>query len=254
MIDVTLFGSRDMPLRPSSLPKLLACPMSVLLSWGDGSEGNAGSHTGSVVHHAVQAFHRVPGGDPAAAQEAMAAAYATFPEADRKKAKRWVDAYVADPTNLEATVVACELPVSLEYKGVFVTGTLDQIRQDTTGTLLVWDLKTGTSLLADDVVAEYQIQQAAYVLAANQTLKKLVTPGGIIMAAGYDKTYGRRFLPNGVTLSHCEHLMDAVVREVEGVRSGLRLFRPSAAGCRYCPHKPYPNCDDVSTLVLGASK
>lgn len=254
MFDLTKFGTREMPIRPSSLPKLFACPMTVILSFGDGGESKAGSDTGSVVHAGVQAFHRVPGGDPVAAAEAMAVALGTFPEADRKKAERWLNAYVADPTNREATVVACELPVSLDYKGVYITGTLDQIRQEKGDLLLVWDLKTGTSLLADDVVAEYQVQQAAYVLAARQTLGKDVRPGGIIMAAGYDKTYGRRFLPNGVTVAHCEHLMDAVVREVEEVRAGRRLFRPSAAGCRFCPHKPFPRCVEFSTLVLGESK
>lgn len=254
MIPVEKFGTREYPLRPSSLHKLVKCPMSVLIPFffvNDG-EGRPGAQTGSLVHAGVEAFHRADG-SAIAAREAMAEAVATFPEGDRDKAARWLDAYVADPTNQSAAVVCNEQKVELDFEGMFVRGTLDQVRRNDDGTLVVWDLKTGTSLQADDVVAEYQFQQAAYVLAARQTLNLPVGPGGIIFAAGYDKPRGRRFLPMGVRVEDCEQLMREVVREVQHIRSGGRAYRPAADHCKWCDYKPYPQCKSHGN-VLGESK
>jgi RecB family exonuclease len=252
VIDVTKFGTRDLPIRPSSAGKLVKCPMSVILSYFEDSDGggNQGAQTGSVVHRGVEAFHRA-GGDAVAAKEALAEALKTFPEANRDKAANWLAAYVADPTNQAATVVALEQPVELDYRGVYFKGTLDQIRRDETGALLVWDLKTGSSLEADAAVDEYQFQQAIYVLAARQSLGLEAEPGGLILAAGYDKKYGRRFLPMGVSIADCEAMADEVVEQVLAVRSGLRPFRPSADHCRFCPFKRFPKCRRLASRLLG---
>lgn len=255
MIDVTRFGTRDWPLRPSKLPDLIKCPMNVLLTtFGGDDDGNQGAQTGSVVHRAVETFHN-PAGGRVAALTAMESAFADFPEADRDKARRWVAAYLADPTNKAADVIACEAPVELDYKGVYIKGTLDQIRRNRDdGLLLVWDLKTGSYLQPEDAVAEYQFQQAAYVLGARQTLALDVHPGGIIYAAGYDKARGRRFLPMGVTVKQCELLMDEVVETVQRVRAGGRPFRPTSGACKWCPLKPFPNCEDTCNRILGEAK
>lgn len=249
MIDVKQFGTPAMPLRPSSLTKLLKCPMSVLLTYFSDSEGNAGANTGSVVHAAVEAFHRSDGSE-VEARAAMETALATFPEANRDKARAWIEGYLRDPTNRSAAVTAVEQRVELNYRGVYLRGTLDQIRREEDGRLVVWDLKTGTSLTPEDCVAEYQAQQAAYVLAARQTLDLDVHPGGIIFAAGYDKRYGRRFLPMGVRVEDCEQLLDEVVREVEAIRNGGRHYRPTADHCRFCPLKPYPECKALARRLL----
>lgn len=249
MIDVTKFGTEEMPVRPSSLTKLLKCPMSMLLTYFGDSEQKTGLHTGSTVHAAVEAFHRSDG-SIVEAQAAMETALATFPEANRDKARAWTEGYINDPTNQSAAVTAIELKVQLRYRGVYIAGTLDQIRREEDGRLIVWDLKTGTSLLPDDCVAEYQTQQAAYVLAARQTLSLPVLPGGLIFAAGYDKRFGRRFLPMGVRVEDCEQLMDEVVREVEAIRAGGRHYRPTADHCRFCPLKPFPSCKERGRLLL----
>jgi len=249
MIDVSKFGTREMPLRPSSLTKLLKCPMSVLLTYFGDSVGSPAAQTGNLVHRGVEVFHST-GGDAVAAREAMAAAVDRFPEGNRTKAAKWLEAYITDPTNQSAAVTHAELPVELDYRGVYLRGTLDQIRVSEDGVLLVWDLKTGDSLTADEAVAEYQAQQACYVLAARQTLSADVRPGGIILAAGYDKRYGRRFLPMGVDLADCEQLLDEVVREVEAIRRGERHYRPNAGNCAYCPLKQYPNCKRLGRALL----
>lgn len=245
-MDPSLFGTREMPLRPSSLGKLMKCPMSVLLPYFEDGGGNEGAQTGSVVHAAVEAFH-----NGRSVEEATAAALATFPKAVEEKARGWIAAYVADPANKSAVVTAVELQVTLEYRGVFIRGTLDQIRQTEDGVGLVWDLKTGASLAPGDCVAEYQFQQAGYVLAARETLQLPIAPGGIIYAAGYDKKLGRRHLPMGVTVADCIELMDEVVREVEYVRAGGRPYRPTADHCKYCPLAEFPKCKKLGNRLLG---
>jgi len=253
LIDVTVFGTAEYPLRPSTLGKLIKCPMSVLLTYFGDSEGNQGAQTGSVVHAGVEAFH-LAGNTTQGVKEAVRLALQQYPEADRDKVRRWIDAYVTDPTNRAAFVVTTERKVSLEYRGVFVSGTLDQIRRNEDGALVVWDLKTGSWLDADNVVAEYQFQQAAYVLAARQTLDLDVTPGGLIYAAGYDKAMGRRFLPMGVTVADCEQLMDEVVDVVQRIRAGARAYLPTADHCKWCPLKPYPDCKRTGNRILGEKR
>lgn len=249
LFNLSEFGTRAMPMRPSSMVKLLKCPMSVLLTYFvQGDDGNAATNTGNLVHVGVETYHKT--GSAESAKEAMEAAVATFPEANRDKARKWLEAYLADPTNQSATVTHVEAKVELDYKGVYLCGTLDQIRQDENGTLVVWDLKTGTSLTPEQAVAEYQVQQACYVLAARQTFNLDVQPGGIIFAAGYDRRYGRRFLPMGVSVSDCEQLLDEVVREVEAIRRGERHYRPTASNCAYCPLREFPNCKRHERVLL----
>jgi len=238
-----------MPLRPSSTGKLLKCPMSVLLTYFIEGDGNTAAQTGSLVHAGVETFHKT-NGDPVAAKEALEAAVATFPEGNRDKARKWLSAYIADPTNQSAVVTHVEAAVELDYRGVFIKGTLDQIRQDGQDTFLVWDLKTGDRLSAEQAVAEYQVQQACYVLAARATFNLDVNPGGLIYAAGYDKRFGRRFVPMNVSLEDCEQLLDEVVREVEAIRAGERHYRPFADGCEWCPRKPYPDCKRAARSLL----
>jgi len=247
---MSIFGSEDWPLRPSKLKSLVSCPMSVYLDGimiGD-DEGGPGAQTGSVVHAGVEAFHRTMGDPITRREEATAAARAalpTFPAANENNAFRWLSAYTNDTQNITANVTHIEEKVCLIIPAepdIVIRGTLDQVRQDSQGRYTVWDLKTGTSLSADEVVDEYQFQQAAYVLAARQTLGLNILPGGIIYAAGYDKPRGRRFLPMGVDLDDCEAMMEVVKSRVLDIRAGKREFTPSNSACFWCEHKRYPKC------------
>lgn len=227
--------------------------MSVVLSRFEEYDGNEGANTGSVVHAAVEVFHREAGTIDhriGKGGEALDRALATFPEANERRARNWYAAYAADPKNQSAIVRWLEEPVRLDFDGVVIVGTLDQVREDD-GELSVWDLKTGTALETEDAVAEYQFQQAGYVLAARQTLDPRIVPGGIIHAAGYDKPRGRRFPEMGLTVEDCEDLMREVVERVRDVRSGRRVFVPTADHCRFCPHKRYPRCKAKARGLIG---
>jgi hypothetical protein len=248
-----LFGSEGWPLRPSKLKTLLSCSASVVLDslMAREDEGGKGAQTGSVVHAGVERFHRTEGSAEHRKSEALEAAkeaLPTFPLADPAKAFKWVAAYASDPKNIAANVTHVEQKVRLTIPmpdGVplVIQGTLDQIRVDERdGLQRVWDLKTGVFYNTLQIVDESQAQQAAYVLAARETLQLDVRPGGIINAAGYDQPRGERFLPIGVDVDDCLHIMDIVKQRTLDVRSGRREYNPSASACGFCKHRAFPRC------------
>lgn len=235
------FGTETHPLRPSSLGKLMQCPMQLFLQ-GDGEDGNDGANVGTCVHKAAEMLHRTLSSEGALA--ALKAALGTFPNmpaAYRTKAETLAAAYVADPQN-QVRLEHVELPVRLDLEGgVVIRGTLDQIRDGK-----VWDLKTTTWCSAEAGKAEYQYQQAAYVLAARQTLGLDIQPGGMIWAAAYMEKRGRPFVPMGLTLDECRQLMEGVRRTVLDVRAGRIEARPSEGHCKWCKQPRFPLCLRVS--------
>lgn len=249
------FGSVAMPLRPSSLHRLVACPMSAFLTWsppGENSLGGKSAQTGNLVHAAVKIYHQTAG-DVRAGAEALAAARAEFPDGDVKEAEKIFAAYVADPKNQAAQVVWAEQPVRVEIEAapgdptgepIIVEGTLDQVRRDADGFpgLSVWDVKTGDYLSSTEIVDEHRVQQACYVLAARETLDPSIVPGGIIYTPAYAKARGRVFLPLKMTVETCRMLLLNVAHSVSLIRRGVPLYRPSADACRWCPVRPYEQC------------
>jgi len=233
------FGSESHPLRPSSLGKLVQCPMQVFLQSAESDESGEGANVGTAVHKGVEAWHHTLSSD--AALEAMRAALKTFrtpvSAAGVVKAERWTAAYVADARNgMRLTHV--ETPVRLDLPGgVVIKGTLDQIRDNR-----VWDLKNATYITSEMGRLEYQFQQAAYVLAGRQTLGLPLVPGGLIWTAAYDEKRGNPFVPMDVTVAECEEMLEEVRLTVLDFRAGRRQFRPSASACKYCPQPKFPVC------------
>jgi len=237
------FGTEAWPLRPSSLGKLLECPMSVALDLI--SDSNGGAQTGSVLHAGVEQFHRTLNEEEGL--RALIEAAKSFPLAAVAKAQGWYEKYVADAKNREAQVTHLEHPVSVWYNGVYIAGTLDQLRFED-GVYRVWDVKSGTYLKPEGMRKAYAAQQAAYVLAARATLGLDVRPGGIIRVHGYDMKRGEVFVEmNEKTVADCEALLAPVVPIVRAVRAGARDFRPSDDACRFCPARSLqlPECTRV---------
>lgn len=133
--------------------------------------------------------------------------------------------------------------------GVYVKGTLDQIRYED-GVYRVWDLKTGKYLDRGGAKAEYQFQQAGYVLAARQTTGLDVQPGGLIWCQGYDQPRGNPFIELNVSVEDCEAKLDRVVERVEELRQGKLIFLPSDSACKFCPFKQYPDCSNQARSLL----
>lgn len=233
---LSTYGSSTHPLRPSSLGKLVACPMRHVLD-GDGDEGNEGANVGTSVHKGVEAWHETLSSE--SALEAMRKALKTFPnmsKAGAARAEKYTAAYIADPRN--AMKLECEIPVRLTLADdVVIAGTLDQIRDNR-----VWDLKTTKYIGSPAGRLEYQYQQAAYVLAARETLKKDVLPGGLIWCEAYNDRTPQPFVKMDVTIDDCWELMETVRRVVLAIRSGRIEARPSADNCKYCDQPKYPVC------------
>ncbi len=263
-MDLSKFGTDEMPLRPSKLGDMAKCPMSVVLRYCDTDEGNPAAQTGSIVHDVIEAYHR-----GATQKEALARIKPLeqrFPLGDPDKARKWATAYFTDTENIGAKIEFLEQPVTCRLRAtgeiplepceplpddVVIRGTLDQVRRMPDGTLLVWDVKTGTSKTADEAVSEYQRQQAAYVVGAIQSLNRTIRPGGLIFVAGYDKPRARRHLPMRADLTHVVNLLRDVVVDTLNIRRGHRSYRPSEGACKYCPYKLYPSCCTRADGLLG---
>lgn len=251
------FGSRKYPLRSSSLPTLLRCPLRQVLMFQRLiiDESGEPADTGSLMHLAAAHWHK--NGDIEGARRAMLAAVDQFPKGNVLDAGKLFSAYAADPRNQSAQFELIEDKIEIELppwpddptqEPIIVTGTLDQVRYNVAnGNLEVWDIKTskkgGVVLVFD-----YAAQIAAYTFGAEQRLKKPVHPGGIIRVRGY-VTKGTDpasrpdgiFFPAMISRSQVPQLLDAVRQKVSMIRQGIVMPTPGEY-CSYCPSGGVHNC------------
>lgn len=259
-----LFATESRPLRPSGLAWLSRCPVQVMLQYDEIDVGGPAAQTGSVVHKAVEAFHLAP--DTAkgitAAVAALQTAGAEFPDHDPTEARIYTEAYLGDPRNQTAKVVALEQKVTLRLpphpldptgQDIHVRGTLDQIREEN-GRLLVCDLKTGKTG-GWQMLHDYALQQAAYVLAARASGWPTAEPGYLIAAYGYRVRGAKLPSPDGVfwwlpfDVSGAEMLLDRVRLQVALIRRGEIDFGPGPHCC-YCPQKGLDSCVPAANRKL----
>lgn len=264
-IEMTRFASPAHPMRPSKSAKFAGCPMSTILSMWAEDKGNASAQTGNLIHDAVEAFHKTKDARVEAGLKALADARVQFPDGDPKKAEKVFRAYAADPENVLADVRYVEEPVSLWLapapedktgQPVVIEGTLDQVRvmpEDANGDWWVWDVKTGDRFTAEETATEYLIQQAVYMLAANQMLDSRIKRCGVIYTPNYEKNRGKRFVPLPLSLETAILLIAPLVHWVAQVRAGIMQFRPSVDSCAFCPVKPWPKCINVARTAFGSS-
>lgn len=261
--DCRRFADAEHPLRASSLPQLIGCPMrQVLLDAGMLSdESGPAAQTGSLLHAYAATWHGNGKNESEAATRVDASAATEFPLADPDAARRWFAAYTRDPRNTRAVLAGCEQSVTLTLppadhdptgQPVCVRGTLDQIREEDGG-FRVWDLKTGrpTGLVMLD---SYALQLAAYTLAAAQWLGvDRMLPPGVIRLQGYDaKGCDPSLAPPGVffqsvlSWERCQMLCDEVRNVVADIRSGRVDIRPGFSCSTICPARGTQTC-----LALG---
>lgn len=248
-----LIGTDARPIRASSLPKLLECPGSVILTeefWkmnlSDDDGSGPAAQTGSLIHAGADAFHKHE--SEKAGLEALEASAPGFPLADRTRAEKHYRAYVSDPKNKNAKVVQCEQKVRIEIPPspldptgmpVIIRGTLDQIRQDSDGYKTVWDIKTGATYYGVRALNHYVAQQAAYTLAGGED----VFPGGLICTEGYFKKPPKVFFKYTCTKVDMMYIMEQVADIVARARMG-RIWRNSGDSCERCVHKSFEKCTD----------
>lgn len=254
-----MFADAKRPLRISSLPMLVTCPLrAVLLEEGLlVDESGAAADTGSLLHAYASTWHANGKKGDAAERSVDATAAVKFPKADAAKAKSWFAAYQADPRNRDAVILAIEQPVSLVLpcaahdptgEPVHLSGTLDQIREDDDGPR-VWDLKTGRSA-GVAMFDTYAFQLAGYTLAAAAWLGvDTMRPPGLIRLQGYDaKGTDPSASPHGIfyrsflTWKRCKMLLDEVVNIVADIRAGRVDIRPGFHCANVCPARGLSTC------------
>lgn len=265
-----LIATDQYPLRASALPKINDCPASVFLQqafWietDDDAPGGEAAQTGNLMHSGAADYHRMKMNDPNVTEDArreaglraLEAARDRFPAGDVKRAKKHLEAYIADPKNSEAKVVRCEerlkcrlppAPFDPTFQPVVIRGTVDQLRL-VDGELQVYDIKTGKGFYGYKALDHYMTQQAAYVVAAKQTWGDQypgvpVEPGGLICTEGYvSSTASQVFWFHKWSYDDIPLILQNVVNQVAMARMQRLGFTPSTDACRWCEHKNFSNC------------
>lgn len=255
---MTLFASADSPLRASSLPQLLRCPLRLyLIQKGVIIDGdNTAAHTGSMVHKGLEAFHANGFRVPTAIKAAKAGLH-EYREADQVKAIRIIERYAADPRNRVKTYLLEEevtytLPpwkTDKTKEDIVIIGHCDQVRE-VDGQLCVVDYKT-TSRSGVDALHAYTAQLVIYALAASKKLGKPVHPGYICRVTSYltkqndgNPSPDDVFIRYPFDLDQTNHLVDEIRREVARVRRDELGPRPSG-DCSYCPAGHIGHCSGL---------
>lgn len=261
-MNLNTFATAQNPLRISSLPALVTCPMrAVLLDAGLlADDSGAAAQTGSLLHAFVAEWH-AHGHDTEGALTTVQRE--PFPLADADKAATWFRAYTADPRNRECRILAIEQSVTLALPcadhdptglPIALRGTLDQIREEDGGPR-VYDLKTGRAS-GLSMLDSYAFQLAAYSRAAAGFLgvapARMRSPG-VIRLQGYDvKGCDPALRPPGVfyvspfDAQRCEMLVDEIRNIVADIRSGRVDVRPGSHCSYMCPARGLQNCLPLS--------
>lgn len=247
-----MLGDKNNPLRPSSLLRLIQCPKSFMAALELERQSKAAADTGSLLHAAVEAYHRSKN-NKKKGEAALQDKLSDFPKADTKKAAKWYAQYTEDKKNQTAVVTHLEHEVQLKLpphpldttkQPVYIKGTLDQVRNNE-----VWDIKTSSVKQIHEVMHDYLYQQAAYLLAARQTIGDHIQHGGLIWIPSYEKRYSNPFQKLPLDVELAEQLMLAVTERVALIRQGEVAVTPSDVACSWCPINPWPKC-----LSFGETK
>lgn len=244
--DYQLFGSSASPLRISSLPSLVLCPMKEFLLWEGLLQDESGpaAQTGNMAHDMIAFLHTAEFDVAAARRELQQGCQQRYPRGNWETAVEHVEGYAADARNVNAEILGiehrCELvlpPHELDPTGlpVVMHGTVDQIRREPCGGSRVYDIKTGRQpgLVQLDLSA---VQLAAYTLACGATL-----PPAVIMTAAYTKDTAAIF-QSTYSIERCRALLDRVTLAVAMIRRGRIELTPGFHCGTICPAKSASNC------------
>ena len=237
-------GTEEYPLRASRLPGLLRCPMSAVADFlSELSESKPAADTGSAVHMAARAFHGPAKRDVAVSLEVMRQSLPKYPLADLGAAEQQFRFYAQDPRNKEAQIVLLEDESLLDIGGgVFVQGTLDQVRK-VRGGLVLSDIKTGSSLEGPDMLTYYCAQLCCYQVMATEVLSEPVARAQIIRTKDYlQRRQGPVFWEAPWALCDAKVILAEVAEIVRAVREGVIRITPTVEGCKWCSLGSVGNC------------
>ncbi|GAA4559754.1 ATP-dependent DNA helicase [Pseudonocardia xishanensis] len=252
------------PVSPSDVDRILACPLRWVLERHGGAEiGALSAVTGSLVHALVQAG--AAGADPAEIDAALRAAWARLdagaPWYSRRELARvrgmlaGFDQWLRESRAAGLRLVAVEHPVQLDIEGddpdqvevgeprptIRLRGRVDRLEVDDAGRAVVVDVKTGRTAVSAASAAEHP-QLAVYQLAAtlgafSDLLGEGAQPGGARLvfvadrsAKGSPKEKDQPPL-EGEAVGHWL----AEVREAAGQTSGPAYVARVGPDCDRCP-------------------
>jgi RecB family exonuclease len=250
VIDLTTVATPARPLRASSIPKFMRCPLNVILSYEADDQPGVAADTGSAVHYAAAVFHK-NAKSLRDALKAMRGQASLYPFADLDVAEEHFRGYAEDPRQAAGEVVLCEHKVQVVLdpadedptrQPVVINGTLDQIRRKD-GVLRLWDIKTGAAD-GPTMLTDYAYQLAAYQVGATALLGEPVLSAGVIRTKGYLKKRGNPdpiFWEAAWTLEGARRMLRHVVREVANVRAGRVRLTPGPQ-CHWCPAQGIGSC------------
>lgn len=254
LLNLKDFGTETQPLRASSLPALLRCPLGVLLTMLSENDSSQAADTGSAIHKAIAAFHTVSKRDVASALKEMRVHLPEYPLADFGTAEEHFRAYTRDPRNQgEVLYVETKIQIVLpppegDTQAVVIPGMFDQLREEE-DSLILYDVKTGGSHEGDAMLDAHAAQLMAYQVGASRMIGRTVSRAGVIRTKDYlKKDYKRNPKPGPVFWRASWTYHDALlvmnrVRQIVGrVRRGEIDFAPSAENCKWCVGGGISNC------------
>lgn len=248
------FATESRPVRASSLPSLVLCPLKALLmACGiyEDRPGSVSADTGTAVHRGVQLFHSGKEVREAFEQVKLEAPE-KFCNADLDEAEKHFKGYAEDPRNQSAEVPFTEVKIKFRLpadpsdptgKDICIEGTADQVRK-VQGVFEIWDVKTGKMYAGHELLNVHAMQLAAYTLGFRQLYgsKTNVKPGGIIATYDYRRrTPGPAFWHAPWDTATCETLLTTVRRRVAEIRGARALPHPGDH-CAYCPAGGVSSC------------
>ncbi|MFD4293070.1 ATP-dependent helicase [Rhodococcus sp. NPDC058532] len=242
------------PLSPSTIEQLDACPLRWALERHGGSDGeNTHAVTGTLVHTLVQAVAgKMP---PEQVRRALAVAWDAVDLGSQWYSRREMDrtAQMIDTfddwlhrTRGELTEVGVEVAVDgvLEARvdgepAVQLRGRIDRLERDADGRLVVVDVKTARTPVSREA-AQQHAQLATYQLAAARGAidgEPDARPGGarlVFVAKANRKDGATQRLQEPLTEETEEQWLDVVHAAAAATQGPRFLARPND-GCRHCP-------------------
>ncbi|MFF0816474.1 ATP-dependent helicase [Rhodococcus sp. NPDC003318] len=249
-----LLEDGPVPLSPSTIEQLDACPLRWALERHGGADGeNTHAVTGTLVHTLVQAVAgKMP---PDQVRRALAAAWDAVDLGSQWYSRREMDrtAQMIDSfsewlrrTRGELTEVGVEVAVDgvLEPRAegepaVRLRGRIDRLERDADGRPVVVDVKTARNPVSKDA-AEQHAQLATYQLAAARGAidgEPATRPGGarLVFVAKANRTDGAtQRLQAPLTEETEEQWLDLVHAAAAATQGPHYPARPND-GCRHCP-------------------
>lgn len=251
-----LWDQRDgpVPLSPSTLEKLITCPLRWLLEKNGGSDGdNVRAVTGTLVHTLVQALAgRIP---PEQVDRALESAWTAVdlgsPWYSRRELTRtrkmletfaaWMAATRGDLTEIgvEVTIDGVFEARTEDEAAVRLRGRIDRLEQDALGRPVIVDVKTAKTAISQADAKEHAQLAVYQVAAARGAVEGLPpsAPGGarlVFVAKSHNKSGATERVQPALSEEDLARWIDAVHAAAAATR-GPQFLAQINDGCGHCP-------------------